>query len=86
MLDVDHPCLFAHQTRWKDRTAVAVHNFSDERRRTRLTFDRDIEGEVVVLFGGGRDDLRVGDRTLEFEIDAFGYRWFRLGPSPAPKI
>jgi trehalose synthase len=86
VLKADHPCLLAHQCRWNDRTAVAVHNFSDERRTTRLTFDHSLEGEVVVLFGGSRDGVRVHDRAMEFEIDAFGYRWFRLGPSPAPKI
>lgn len=86
VLETDNECLLAHLCQWGDRIAVAVHNFSDERRTTRLRFDHELDGEVVVLFGGDRDPVRRHGRTLEFEIDAFGYRWFRLGPSPAPKI
>jgi maltose alpha-D-glucosyltransferase/alpha-amylase len=74
-LSVREPQVFAHRSDWDGAAIVAVHNLGGRKVATRLPLDA---GETLIdLFG--TDDL---EPPYELELEAYGYRWYRLGASP----
>ncbi|MPZ23617.1 MAG: DUF3459 domain-containing protein [Dehalococcoidia bacterium] len=76
ILEVGDPHVFAHRCRWQDNEVVALHNLSAEKCSVSLDLDVD-EGSRLVDWFGNRDYQSDGGPGVE--LDAYGYRWFRLG-------
>ena len=78
ILEHDAPAVLAHSVRADIGRMVALHNFSEEPARVRLTLDDEPEGtQLSDLFGPGARplDARGG---AEFELAAYGWAWARV--------
>ncbi len=69
------PQVLAHRCDWDGATIVAVHNLGRRKVTTRLPLD----AEETLVDLHGTDDL---EPPYELELEASGYRWYRLGASP----
>ena len=76
VVDATEPGVFALRSEHAGSCVVAVHNLSGAELITRLDLpDSDREGLVEIL-GDRAYEARKGE---EFELDGYGYRWFRRG-------
>ena len=74
----DAPAVLAHSVRADVGRMIALHNFSEEPARVRLTLDDEPEGtQLSDLFG---PEVRpLDDRGgIEFELAAYGWTWARV--------
>lgn len=72
-VDAGQPRVFAHTCRWRNRLFCAVHNLAAEPAAVRLALtDGEWEGVAELVA-----DRPYGAAAREFEIGAYGYRWFR---------
>ena len=74
-LSAREPQVFAHRCDRDGASIVAVHNLGG--RKVTTTLPLDAEETLVDLLG--TDDL---EPPYELELEAYGYRWYRLGASP----
>ncbi|MHC2999704.1 alpha-amylase family protein [Microbacterium sp. HJ5] len=78
ILEHDAPAVLAHSVRADVGRVIALHNFSDEPARVRLSLTDEPPGtQLSDLFGPDRRDLdeRGG---VEFELPAYGWTWARV--------
>jgi len=78
IIDSGSPSVLAMQYEWREDSLVLVHNFAGEPLQVALTIDRARDKPLV--------DLRVQADSQPDErgrhvlaLDAYGYRWFRIG-------
>ena len=78
ILEHDAPAVLAHSVRADVGRMIALHNFSEEPARVRITLADEPEGtQLSDLFGPGHHDL--DDRGgAEFELPAYGFAWARV--------
>ena len=63
---------------WRGASLVTVHNFAD--RRVKAAFDMKMPGaEVLVDVFNTNGDSHGRDGRHELALDAYGWRWFRVG-------
>ncbi|WP_108719449.1 alpha-amylase family protein [Miniimonas sp. S16] len=72
------PAVLAHSLRADVGRMVALHNFSDEPAVAQFVLDDEPDGvRLSDLLGPG--EVSVGDRReVEVELEAYGFRWFRV--------
>ena len=78
VIDTGVSAVLAHRCSWEEATVLAVHNFTPEPCRLRLTLD-DIEDAVALeplLDNRAHEELT--DRATELTLAGYGYRWFRV--------
>jgi trehalose synthase len=78
LLEHDQPTVLVHAMRSDLGRFVALHNFAE--RPVTITFElgREPEGsELVDLLGPER--IPIDGARTSLELDAYGYRWFRVG-------
>jgi maltose alpha-D-glucosyltransferase / alpha-amylase len=68
---------------WDDRTSVFLHNVGDRPCAVRLRIDAPHGDVLTNLLRQERSDADEGGRH-EIELDAYGYRWFRVGSLDRP--
>jgi trehalose synthase len=90
-LTTDNELVLAHACEWNTRTAIAVHNFSDQRQIVHVD-----EGVTTDTGGGdGREATMVhilGDRhaatrtdgKIRIDLDPYGFHWLRLDTADNP--
>lgn len=72
--------VFAHCCTWDTKTVVAVHNFAGEKVCVTLNLGSHVHGMTDLL---SEDEYTLKDHGVhEVELDAYGYRWFRLKLKP----
>ena len=78
ILEHDPPAVLALSVRADVGRMIALHNFSEEPARVRITLADEPEGtQLSDLFGPGHHDL--DDRGgAEFELPAYGFAWARV--------
>jgi glycosidase len=78
LLDSGARAVLAERFDWAGRTLLVLHNLAGEPNKARLRLEdcADWEG-VSVVFGAG-DAPTVRDRTIELELDSYGYCWLRV--------
>jgi maltose alpha-D-glucosyltransferase/alpha-amylase len=69
--------VLAHRCEWEGSTLIAVHNLSKDAAEVRLDLGAEVERAVVLL--GGRNDEAVEAPTCRLQLEAYGYRWLRVG-------
>lgn len=78
VLEQDQKAVFAHSMRSDLGRFVALHNFAENPVTVTFALDDEPEGaRLVDLLGPGSVDLDDGRATVELE--AYGYRWLRVG-------
>jgi len=75
LLDAGDERILAHRCEWDGGAVIAVHNFADEP----LTATVHVDGAVALvdLLSMHEYDTSAHD-PHEIELDAYGYRWFRV--------
>ena len=78
LLESGARAVLAERFDWAGRTLLVLHNFAGEPKKARLRLEdcEDWEG-VSVVFGAG-DAPTLRDRTIELELDSYGYCWLRV--------
>jgi trehalose synthase len=77
VLEHDERAVFAHSMRNDLGRFVALHNFAERPVAVELTIDDEPDDAALVdLLGPERIELEGGRARLE--LDAYGYRWFRV--------
>lgn len=75
--DVNCPAVFAHICEWKGKAVLAMHNLSAKTCKFDLDLAQSSAKEVKALFGNATlQDF--GDCKYRFQLDKYGYGWFRL--------
>jgi len=78
VLEQDQKAVFAHSMRSDLGRFVALHNFAERPVTVTLDLADEPEGSRLVdLLGPGYVALDAGRATIE--LDAYGYRWLRVG-------
>jgi maltose alpha-D-glucosyltransferase / alpha-amylase len=63
---------------WNNHALVIMHNFSDTPRAVRLKADK--VGNRIMVNLLTQQDSRADERGYhQIELDAYNYRWFRVG-------
>jgi maltose alpha-D-glucosyltransferase/alpha-amylase len=63
---------------WRNTSLLTVHNFAGQRRKARIDVGTPEGTLLVEVFGQG--DSRAGASVAhEIDLQAYGYRWFRVG-------
>jgi maltose alpha-D-glucosyltransferase / alpha-amylase len=68
---------------WDERTSVFIHNFGDKPCAVRLRIDGPNGDVLTNLLRQERSDADESGRH-SIELDAYGYRWFRVGGLDRP--
>jgi trehalose synthase len=85
LMPTDDDVVLGHACSWEDRTAVAFHNFSDQRRVVRVKVADALADQTLLhLLGPDRRVPEHADGRLEITLDAYGYRWLRFDASANP--
>jgi maltose alpha-D-glucosyltransferase/alpha-amylase len=63
---------------WRNTSLVTVHNFAAQRRRARIDVGRP-GGKVLIDVFGDRHSRAGASGVHELSLEAYGYRWFRVG-------
>ena len=69
--------MFAHRTSCEGNTTVLLHNLADRPCRVHVGLNDQEAGELTDLFGDKVYEAQSGENR-QFELDGYGYRWFRL--------
>ncbi len=77
------PHVMAMRYDWDDRTSVFLHNFADKPCAVRLRMDGPDGNMLTNLLRPERSDADESGRHT-IELDAYGYRWFRVGSLDRP--
>jgi maltose alpha-D-glucosyltransferase/alpha-amylase len=78
LLDAGTSTVFAQRFDWGDRTTILLHNLAGQREQVRLRFDGCEDWEHLHdLLGDGDPELSQ-DKSLEFDLEPYGYRWLRV--------
>jgi glycosidase len=85
VLDTSEATVLAHRCDWEGRSVLAVHNFADEPCIVTITVDCQDGGSLIDLLdsGAGLESLTAG--SLELQLEAYGYRWFRAQQQQSPE-
>jgi maltose alpha-D-glucosyltransferase/alpha-amylase len=75
--DVDVPSVLAHRCEWEGEHALAAHNLADRPVSVRVAFG-DIPVDHLVDLLGEQVCRLNRDGTYTVELDAYGYRWFKV--------
>jgi maltose alpha-D-glucosyltransferase/alpha-amylase len=75
-IDAGQRSVFAHSCDWDGRVVVAVHNLSEQVCETNLDILR--TPDVIEVAEIWSDGEYPAPRNGRVQLDAFGYRWFRL--------
>lgn len=78
ILETGDDAVLAHRCDWRGRTAVAVHNLSDQERTIRLDLGDRGAGPIREKLGNREYDAPTGE-PLDVTLDGYGFRWFRIG-------
>lgn len=78
VLDQDQPSVLAHSMRNGLGRFVALHNFAEHPVTVTLTL-RDEDHDVVLVDLLGPERIPLDASSVSFELDAYGYRWLRVG-------
>jgi glycosidase len=76
LVDAGDSAVFAHLCEWEGGRVLAVHNFSAESHPVSITLDF-ADGQFLDLLAGNEGPAMV-DGSIEFDLEGFGFRWFRL--------
>jgi trehalose synthase len=77
--------VLVHACTWKGRTAVAFHNFSDQRQVVRVKVGAALAGQTLLhLLGPERALPELQRNRLEVTLEPHGYRWLRFDASANP--
>ena len=68
--------VFAHRCTWNGKTVIAVHNFGEGKATLKLNLDSNVAGIIDVM--ADHEYTPIDDGSHEIELDAYGYRWFRV--------
>ena len=63
---------------WRDTSLVTLHNFSSARQTVKVRIDSPRDGLLVEVFDGHHSKAH-NDGTHRVALDAYGWRWFRVG-------
>jgi maltose alpha-D-glucosyltransferase/alpha-amylase len=74
ILDSEEPGVLMHRSEWRGRTLLAVHNLSDKECTVHLPVPSERHG--LLVWGSRTDDH--GGRSVSVDLEAYGYRWYRL--------
>ena len=82
VIDGGADSILVHRSEWSGAIALLVHNFSATRTKVRLALadlglPRGQENFLVDLLADRRPPALDGD-TVEFMIEGYGHRWFRV--------
>lgn len=78
VLDAEDPAVLAHTLSAEGVVFLALHNFGDEPRRVELSA-RDVGGNVLHELLSSRPALTAERGQFELDLDAYGFRWLRVG-------
>jgi maltose alpha-D-glucosyltransferase / alpha-amylase len=67
--------VLAHRCQWKNGAAIAVHNLANEKTTIAIKLE---DGERLYELLGDRQK-QDGPEAREVDLEAYGYRWFRVG-------
>jgi maltose alpha-D-glucosyltransferase / alpha-amylase len=59
---------------WRGNRLLCVHNLSSEAREVTVRVDGDRLANLLE-----DEELRPGPRGFRLDLDAYGYRWYRVG-------
>ena len=76
LISTGDPGVLAHVCRYKGGATMAVHNLTDKPVNVKL--DKPFE-HLIEYFGDQPYD-NINGETMELDLGAFGYRWFRKSP------
>lgn len=85
ILDASGEGVFAHGVRSPLGRMVALHNFTSMPTRTRVHVG-DVEEGTLLLDLHGPERIPLDAGRVEFELDAYGFRWMRLSPPGDTRI
>ncbi|MDX5481012.1 MAG: alpha-amylase family protein [Hymenobacteraceae bacterium] len=77
VIKTDVPQVLAHCMEWRDSALVFVHNLSGKAQKFRLSSRHLHPRQFVCIFQDG-DYPPTEEDTVELELNAYGYRWFRV--------
>ena len=77
LIETNDPAVFAHRTSCEGNTTVLLHNLADRPCRVHVGLNDQEAGELTDLFGDKVYEAQSGENR-QFELDGYGYRWFRL--------
>ncbi len=69
-----HRSVLAHRCQWRRSGLVAAHNLSGQPVQTLIPLEA---GETLIEIAGNRPHQEVPEPT-RIELEAYGYRWFRI--------
>lgn len=70
--------VFAHQARWRNWTAIAVHNLSDKPATAHLEVRDHTDVLLDDLFGNGVQHMLDPLGVYTIELPRYGYQWYRV--------
>jgi maltose alpha-D-glucosyltransferase/alpha-amylase len=63
---------------WRNTALLTVHNFAARKRQATIDVGRP-DGKVLVDVFGDRHSRAGASGAHELDMEAYGYRWFRVG-------
>ncbi|CAM3844615.1 alpha-glucosidase C-terminal domain-containing protein [Pontibacter korlensis] len=77
VIKADQPHVLVHSYAWKENVLVFAHNLSAKPCRFTISSRRFHPSQFVDIFSD-RDYELTGEGTVQLELEAYGYRWFRV--------
>lgn len=77
-LDSKDDEILIHICKMKETAAIAVHNFSSEKKHIKLEVEEELAHSLIDIFGDEAYPALEG-QNKHIEINPKGYRWFRTG-------
>jgi maltose alpha-D-glucosyltransferase/alpha-amylase len=78
ILRTNAPAVLAIRFDWRETSLVTLHNFSDRPAKVRLKVGSSRDGMLVELFDG-RHSRVLNDGTHRVNLEAYAWRWYRVG-------
>ena len=72
------PEVLAIRYDWRNTSLLTLHNFSDRRQKVRLKVGAPRDGVLVEVFDG-RHTRAHNDGMHRIDLDAYAWRWYRVG-------
>jgi maltose alpha-D-glucosyltransferase/alpha-amylase len=80
ILETDVPEVLAIRYDWRNTSLATLHNFGSRARRVHVDFKAPRSEMLCDVFGKEHSRARSSG-VHEIKLDAYGYRWFRVGAS-----
>jgi trehalose synthase len=78
VLDTSKRSVLAHRCDWEASSVLAVHNLDDEPCVVEIAVGCEPDSTLIDLLGRGAVTNPLAGDHLELQLEAYGYRWFRV--------